>query len=190
MDLRGLAALYVKMNSMLGAERQIPEAIHSLDLFGLSRFLQKRGDAERARKKCSDAIDQGLPAEIRPQAQRELAMMAKRKGEHAKAVELWLEIVGDLKDGLHACEQLAIYYERQGKDLARATEFAQLAVTKVRRAAKTSRDPYVTARFARTEQNLLNRLRRLDGKRNGYSPSLLPKAISETPYEAESLSDT
>jgi len=190
MDLRGLAALYVKMNSMLGAERATPEDMHSLDLFGLSRFLQKRGDADRARKKCSDAIDQGLPAEIRSRAQRELAMMAKRRGEHGKAVELWLEIVGDLQDGLHACEQLAIYYERQGKDLVRATEFTQLAVTKVRGAAKRSRDPYAAARFARTELNLMNRLKRLDGKRKGRSPSLLPRAISETPYEAESSRDT
>lgn len=190
MDLRGLAALYVKMNSLLGADREIPENIHSLDLFGLSRFLQKRGDAERAHKKCSEAIDQGLPAEIRPQAQRDLALMAKRRGEHSKAVELWMEIVSDPKDGLHACEQLAIYYERQGKDFARATEFAQLAIAKVRRAAKSSRDPYVSARFARTELSLMNRLKRLDGKRNGRTSSLLPKTLSKAVYEAGSFDDT
>jgi len=113
--------------------------------------------------------------------------MAKRKGEHAKAVELWLEIVCDPKDGVHACEQLAIYYERQGKDLARATEFAQLAVAKLRRAASRSRDPYISARFARLEQKLQNRLKRLDAKRNDMAASLVPMTPLPSRRDAERM---
>src|SRR6201998_454798 len=43
MDLRGLAALFGKINTLLD-ERQSLAAEDSLDLFGLSKFLQRRGD--------------------------------------------------------------------------------------------------------------------------------------------------
>src|SRR2546427_2523082 len=45
MDLRGLAALSGKINSML-AEQDLEET-DGRDLFGLSRYLQRRGDAPR-----------------------------------------------------------------------------------------------------------------------------------------------
>src|SRR6266403_3273215 len=51
MDLRGLAALFGKINSLLD-ERQSLAAEDSLDLFGLSKFLQRRGDNERAHLTC------------------------------------------------------------------------------------------------------------------------------------------
>src|SRR6266568_1853627 len=42
MDLRGLAALFCKINAMLSESADILEEQESLDLFGLSRFLQRR----------------------------------------------------------------------------------------------------------------------------------------------------
>src|SRR6266853_2506604 len=63
LDLRGLAALFGKINSML-AEQELEEA-DGRDLFGLSRFLYRRGEAPRAAKICSKAIEAGLPAEHR-----------------------------------------------------------------------------------------------------------------------------
>ncbi|HYL83254.1 MAG TPA: ribonuclease H-like domain-containing protein, partial [Candidatus Angelobacter sp.] len=45
MDLRGLAALFGKINAMLCEPAEELEKCESLDLFGLSRFLQRRGDA-------------------------------------------------------------------------------------------------------------------------------------------------
>src|SRR5260370_39844328 len=88
--------------------------------------------------------------------------MAKRRGEHARAAEIWLEIVADLHDGIHACEQLAIYYERRAKDLAKAAQFAQLAIAKVQRQRANSRDPFLPARFARLAKKLLQRAARLE----------------------------
>src|ERR1051325_3835163 len=44
MDLRGLAALFCKINAMLSESAGATEQPESLDLFGLSRFLQRRGD--------------------------------------------------------------------------------------------------------------------------------------------------
>src|SRR5882724_2208180 len=128
MDLRGLAALFGKINALLSQQADTEIEIESLDLFGLSRFFQRRGENDRAHSACAQALEIGLPAEFRPKAYRELAQMAKRRGEHARAAEIWLEIVADLHDGIEACEQLAIYYERHAKDLSRAAEFAQLAL--------------------------------------------------------------
>jgi uncharacterized protein YprB with RNaseH-like and TPR domain len=164
MDLRGLAALFGKINEMLTVSSRATNEIESLDLFGLSRFLQRRGEDERAHSACSQALAIGLPAEFRPKAQRELAMMAKRRGEHASAAEMWLEIVADPHDGILACEQLAIYYERHAKDLLKAAQFAKLAIATLRRQCAYSRDPLITARSARLETKFLQRLARLETK--------------------------
>ena len=163
LDLRGLAALFGKINQMLADENS--GEVDSLDLFGLSRFLQRRGAMERAHSACSQALDAGLPAEIRPKASHDLALMAKRRGEHERAARIWQELVTDAQDGIHACEQLAIHYERRAKDWIRAAEFARLGLEKLRRKRSVfigmQRDPYLGARWARLEQKFLNRIRRL-----------------------------
>jgi hypothetical protein len=186
MDLRGLAALFGKINALLSEPAGAANEIESLDLFGLSRFLQRRGEDDRAHSACAQALQIGLPAELRPKARRELALMAKRRGEHARAAEIWLEIVADLHDGIHACEQLAIYYERRAKNPAKAAEFAQLAIAKLQRQCANSRDPFLTARFVRLEKKFLQRVARLEKKSRpsssarpqGARPVAEPKAIS------------
>ena len=164
MDLRGLAALFGKINSLLASQEEERDGIDSLDLFGLSRFLERRGDSHRARIACSQALEVGLPAEFRPRARRELALLAKRRGDHAAAAALWLELVVDPQDGVLACEQLAIHYERRAKDSARATEFARLGLAKLQRMRSNSRDPYAAARAARLAEKLLSRINRLEHK--------------------------
>ena len=171
MDLRGLAALFGKINEMLSESSGAANEIESLDLFGLSRFLQRRGEDDRAHSACSQALAIGLPAELRPRARRELAQMAKRRGEHAQAAEIWLEIVADPHDGIHACEQLAIYYERCAKDMVKAAQFAKLAIATLGRQRASSRDPFLTARIARLEQKFLQRLARLERKSQPSSPA-------------------
>src|SRR6266436_2916352 len=176
MDLRGLAALFCKMNELLSEVPNAANEIESLDLFGLSRFLQRRGEDDRAHSACAKALAIGLPAEIRPQARRELAMMAKRRGQHADAAAIWLEIAADPHDGVHACEQLAIYYERQARDMVKAVQFAKLAIAALGRRRADSRDPFLTARFARLEHKLLRRLARLEKRTPPSSPERSPRA--------------
>jgi hypothetical protein len=161
MDLRGLAALFGKVNELLASEHSSSHEIDSLDLFGLSRFLQRRGDSRRAHSACAQALDLGLPAEFRPRARRELAQLAKQKGDHARAAELWQEIVADPQDGIHACEQLAIYYERRAKNPCKALEFAQLALVNIRRNRSQRNDFIAAARMARLEASFLKRITRL-----------------------------
>jgi uncharacterized protein YprB with RNaseH-like and TPR domain len=160
MDLRGLAALFGKINSLLD-ERQSLAAEDSLDLFGLSKFLQRRGENERARSTCAQALDGGLPAEFRPRVTRELALMAKRRGDGDSAAALWHELAGDPSDGIEACEQLAIHYERKTKDIEQALAFAQLALAKLHRQHIPSRAPYARERTRRIEEKLMCRVERL-----------------------------
>ncbi len=179
MDLRGLAALFGRINSLLDEQGSL-EGEESLDLFGLSRFLERRGERERAQEACSKALSAGLPAEIRPRARRELALLAKREGDWERAAEIWQELARDPKDGIEACEQLAIYYERRLKNCERAMEFAQLAAMKLERQGWNLRDPYLLARRARQQEKVMCRVERLRHRieRKQTGP-LLAKAAGE-----------
>jgi len=170
MDLRGLAAILARIEGLLAAAERADEDVESLDLFGLSRFLHKRGERDRAHSACSQALDLGLPAEHRPRARRELAQHAKRRGDHEHAVSLWQELANeaasgseetDVIDAIHACEQLAMHYERREKDLERASEFICLALAKVKRLRAASRSLFAAPKLARIEEKLLNRAARL-----------------------------
>jgi uncharacterized protein len=181
MDLRGLAALFGRINRFLSAERHLDSEAHGLDLFGLSRFLQRRGEPARAHFACSQALSLGLPPDLRPQARSDLAMLAKRRGEHEKAAELWHALVADESAGLQACIQLAMYYERHAKQLDTALEFGRLALAKVHRLRRISRDPAMERRHARVEQTILHRVSRLEHRmRLGRGSPTLPIA----PHEA------
>jgi hypothetical protein len=166
MDLRGLAALFGKVDMLLASENRQDREVESLDLFGLARFLERRGDSGRAHTACAQALDLGLPAEFRPQARRRLALLAKRRGDHENAALLWRELADEstssARDSIDAYEQLAIYHEHRLKDFASAAEFAHLALARLRRARTNSLDPYAVALAARAEQKFLNRIARLE----------------------------
>jgi len=160
MDLRGLAALAGKIDALLTSGKG--SEAESLDLFGLSRYLQRHGDSQRAHFACTQAIDLGLPKEYDRQARRELALLAKRRGEHEQAAKLWHELIADESAGIYACVQLAIYYERRAKRLETALEFARLALAKVRRLRTNLLDRAASARNLRLEQTILSRVARLE----------------------------
>lgn len=193
MDLRGLAALPGRIEALLTAASRADQGVDSLDLFGLSRFLQKRGDSERAHAACSQALDIGLPSEFRPQARRELAQLAKRRGDHAAAALLWHELAAEITDnaldGIHACEQLAVYYERKVKNLARAMEFARLALAKANRLRAGSRDPCGSARMARLERQSLNRVTRLQHRMKLAGSVRAPLPLLDPPRTAAGATD-
>src|SRR5258708_15959704 len=91
MDLRGLAALVGKIDALLASDDG--GDVESLDLFGLSRFFQRRGEAQRAHSACTQAIDLGLPKENARQARRELALVGQGRGGHERAAAVWDELV-------------------------------------------------------------------------------------------------
>jgi tetratricopeptide (TPR) repeat protein len=172
MDLRGLAALVGKIDALLTSGDR--GEVESLDLFGLSRYLQRRGDSHRAHFACTQAIDLGLPKEYDRQARRELALSAKRRGEHEQAAKLWHELATDDSLGIYACVELAIYYERRAKRLETALEFARRALAKVRRLTTNLLDRAATSRNSRLEQTILSRIARLEHRipMSGVLPTL------------------
>ena len=174
MDLRGLAALLVKMNAVLASDSGCDGELDALDLFGLSRFFHRRGDHERAHATCSQAVDSGLPFEFERRARCELASLEKRRGEHEAAASIWKELAKDEVTAAEACEQLAIYYERRGKDQERALEFAKLGMLKLRRVPAYPHMSGSSVRDIRRRERLANRIQRLEqkiAKREGLFPS-------------------
>ena len=173
LDLRGLAALFGKINAMLSEPHGILHECESLDLFGLSRFLQRRGEPARAQAACAQALAIGLPPEVHPKALRELALLAKRHGDHDRAAKIWEEMIVSSNDEVQACEQLAIHYERRAKNISRAIELTKLGLARLTRGRKTLRnssDPCFAARCPRQEKNFRKRLARLEGKAPPSSP--------------------
>jgi uncharacterized protein len=152
MDLRGLAALFGKLNALLDCRQR--EQTEALDLFGLSRYLQRRGEATKAESAYVAARDRGLPLPFDMQARRELAQMAKRRGEHAAAALIWEELLQDSECKSLACEELALYHERRTKDFKKALEFARAGL-------KANRDRNVSAGYVPSTAAEIRRAGRL-----------------------------
>lgn len=186
MDLRGLAALFGKINDLLESREDAYAGTDSLDLFGLSKFLHRKGEKERAHSACSFALNVGLPAELRPKATRELAQMAKKRGEHERAALLLHELLANPQETLFACEQLAMYYERHARDLARAIEFAQLGVKTLQRQSSRFRDPYASARQRRLQEKFMCRLERLQHRMKSTGPAAAAPHLPREPAAARS----
>lgn len=190
MDLRGLAALFGKINSLLESGENGFGKADSLDLFGLSKFFHRKGEQDLAHSACASALEAGLPEEFRPGATRELALMAKRRGETQRAADLWHQLVTDPEETVVACEQLAIHYERNLRDLMRALEFAQLGLKLLRCGFCGSRYRPRSSRHARQAQRFMCRVDRLQHRirrdKNASSAPLLTEtaAASGAPEEA------
>jgi len=132
MDLRGLAALAMRVLSLVGNAE-----IHGQDgfeLFGVSRICERRGEDVRARKLYERSIACELPPETDRAARRSLARLAKREGNHALACSLWEGMLGNSREGFEAYEQLAVYYERHAREPHRAAALARKALAELRKA--------------------------------------------------------
>jgi tetratricopeptide (TPR) repeat protein len=106
----------------------------ALELFGVSRICERRGEAARARKFYSQSIAAELPEETGRAARKSLARLAKRDGDFLLACELWTAMLGNSREGLEAYEQLAIHYERRSREFDRATVLVRAALAELRRA--------------------------------------------------------
>jgi tetratricopeptide (TPR) repeat protein len=166
MDLRGLAALSSRILSLLGDAENLGQ--DGLELFGVSRICERRGEHTRARNLYEKSIRSILPAETDRAARCSLARLAKRQGDFALACELWTDATGNSRHGYDAYEQLAIYYEHKARDPERARQIVRQALDELRRAIQMgdiAPSPYreIKARFDR-------RMRRLE--RKGKRPLL------------------
>ena len=106
----------------------------ALELFGVSRICERRGEAARARKFYSHSIAAELPEETGRAARKSLARLAKRDGDFSLACELWNSMLGNSREGLEAYEQLAIHYERRAREPHRAAALVRKALAELRHA--------------------------------------------------------
>jgi uncharacterized protein YprB with RNaseH-like and TPR domain len=162
LDLRGLAALSSRILSLLSDAENLGQ--DGLELFGVSRICEKRGEDTRARSLYEKSIASFLPIETDRVARRSLARLAKRQGDFELACELWKDAIGNSRHGYEAYEQLAIYYERKARDPEEALEIVKQALDELRRAIQVgdiAPGPYreIKARFD-------HRMERLDRKSN------------------------
>lgn len=105
-----------------------------MELFGVSRICEKRGEHTRARKLYEKSIASFLPTETDRAARRSLARLAKREGDFELPCELWKDALGNSRHGYEAYEQLAIYYEHKARDLEQARQVVRQAINELRRA--------------------------------------------------------
>ena len=150
MDLRGLAALSSRILSLLSDAENLGQ--DGLELFGVSRICEKKGENSRARKLYEKSITSILPAETDRAARRSLARLAKREGDFDVACELWKHALGNSRHGYEAYEQLAIYYERNARNPEQARRVVRQALDELRRAIQVGNiapGPYreIKARF-------------------------------------------
>jgi uncharacterized protein len=163
MDLRGLAALATHTLSLLGNPET--HGHDGLELFGVSRICERRGDAVRARKLYAQSITRELPRETDRAARSSLARLAKRDGDLELARGLWESMLGNSREGFEAYEQLAIYYEHRVREPHRAAALARKALVELRNANRLGTIPSNAYRDRRLrfEQRLM-RLERKAGR--------------------------
>jgi uncharacterized protein YprB with RNaseH-like and TPR domain len=156
MDLRGLAALAVRIMSILeksagcGAE----------ELFGLSRILQRRGNSIKAGETYRRALDHGLPQPAERLAQRELALIARRGRDYELSNALWEKLLGDFPESLKAYEQLAIYYEHHAREPQKAAGLTREALCKLQEGFQAGR--LLAHKYRQWHGSFRRRLDRLD----------------------------
>src|SRR6266853_527476 len=176
MDLRGLAALSSRILSLLSdAETQGQDG---LELFGVSRICEKRGENSRARRLYEKSIASVLPAETERAAWRSLAQLAKREGDFARACELWRYALGNSRQGYEAYEQLAIYHEHKARDPHQAREVVRQALDELRRANHTG--AITPGAYREIRARFEHRMVRLERKSRG---PLLDVLAAELPGE-------
>jgi len=152
LDIVTLAALTVELARTLGEESAV--AASSLDLFSLSRILDRARATDRSSAACRQALAQGLPESVEARALWQLAVQHKRRRQHEEAAELWNQLARREEPlALKALEELAIYYEHRRRDAATALVFTTAALDRLREdSAAFSHKKRFARRHARLEK--------------------------------------
>ena len=156
LDIVTLAALTVELANVLSdaSEQTIAS---SLDLFSLSRILERAQATERSAETCRQALAKGLPQMVESQALWQLAAQHKRQRQHDLAVELWSELARrDTPFALRALEELAIHFEHRRRDVVTALRFTSSALESLR--ADSSQSHF--QRFLRRRERLERKAKR------------------------------
>jgi uncharacterized protein YprB with RNaseH-like and TPR domain len=157
MDLRGLAALAMRIAGLL--EEPECRGHDAGELYGVSRMLHRHGEELLAAQGYQRALMYGLPESADRVARRELALLARRRGDFSGASAHWQELLGDSNDGFHAYEQLAIYYEHRTREPHRALALTQEAIVRLQEGRQAGRiEPRLYRRWDTAFRHRLARL--------------------------------
>jgi len=160
MDLCGLAGLSGRILSLLGDGEGTSQ--DGLELFGVSRICERRGESKRARRLYERSIASVLPEETNRTARAALARLSKRDGDLCRAHELWESMLGNSREGYEAYEQLAIYYEHEAREPQRALAIAREALAQLRGANEIG--TVAATEYRRTKGRFDHRILRLERK--------------------------
>jgi uncharacterized protein YprB with RNaseH-like and TPR domain len=176
MDLRGLAGLASRILAILTE----PETggKDGLELYGVSRICERRGDMARAKKHYAQSLAAQLPPETDRAARRSLARLAKRERDFPLALDLWKSVLGNSREGLEACVQLAIYYEHEAGEPQRAAALVREALAALRRTTRGG--PLTSALIRNYKIQLEHRLQRLERLERKSGGALLESAGSQS----------
>jgi uncharacterized protein len=160
MDLQSLAALSSRVLSLLTDPETHGQ--DALELYGVSRMCERRGEVKRAVKLYEQSIASVLPAETDRAARMSLARLAKRDGDFGLACRLWVNTLGNSREGFEAYEQLAIYYEHRAHEPHHALAITREALVELSRANRLGT---ITASAYRQDRvRFEHRLARLERK--------------------------
>ncbi len=168
MDLRGLAGLAGRILSIFGDQEKPLE--DGLELYGLSRICERRGQAERARTTYEQSIGASLPVETDRAARAALAQLAKRDRDFDRACELWESLLGNSREGYEAYEQLAIYYEHEARNAHLALAITRSALAQLRCARQSAM--INASQYRASKLEFEHRRLRLERKTQAMPPSL------------------
>jgi len=68
--------------------------------------------------------------------------MAKRRGDHAEAAQLWRTLLTGSQHAIEAVRATGAPFRAERKDFAQAVEYAELGLTKLYAGGQRLRDPY------------------------------------------------
>jgi uncharacterized protein YprB with RNaseH-like and TPR domain len=160
LDVVTLAALTVELARAL-SEGAL--AASSLDLFSLSRILDRARVTDRSTAACRQALAQGLPESVEVRALWQLAQQHKRRREHEQAAELWAQLARREEPlALQALEELAIYHEHRRRDAMTALVFTTAALDRLR---EETPGPSFKKRFVRRHARLEKKAKRAESSR-------------------------
>jgi len=160
LDLCGLGRLAGRIAAILEAPEEA--AGPPLELFGLSRLLDARGEPSAAGNLYARALADGLPAEEDRSARRRLARLSRRSGDHQAACELWESLLQAGPFCMEAAEQLAIHYEHREKDPDQALHITRTALVRLEESARSG--TVAPPAYRKLHQSLRYRTTRLERK--------------------------
>jgi len=103
--------------------------VHGADLVGLSRWFVSSGGREQALELMRRAVEMGLPDELLFRTLWDRALLEKRLGRLAQALEVFEELAsGRNPYRAAALAELAKHYEHRERDYARALELVRQAI--------------------------------------------------------------